>query len=97
MPVSETVFWWLIGGGVAALTTLAGIAATNRRRVNKLYQRLFGMEADTTDRGYIQRMDRKLDHLHDQMNRQHEEVYEKLREMNGDTDIQADGGIDESQ
>lgn len=98
MPVSETTFWWLIGGGVMTISTLATAVYFNRRRLNTLYQRLFGMDADKTDHGYIHRMDRKLDRLHEQMNRQHDEVYEKLREMNGEKDnMQADGGSDGSQ
>lgn len=85
MTVTETTFWWLVGGGVAALTTLAAAVYANRRRLNSLYQRLFGMGADETDEGYVIEMDRKLDRLYEQMNRQHHDVYEKLREINGDT------------
>lgn len=97
MAVSEATFWWLVGGGVAALSTLSAAVYANRRKLNKLYQRLFGMDADETDEGYMVRMDAKLDRLHDQMDRQHNEVYEKLREINGEYDLRTDGDGYESE
>lgn len=87
MPLSQTTFWWIVAGGAAIASTLGTAVYLNRRRLNKLWQRLFGMEADATDDGYIIEMDQKLDNLCEQMNEQHQQVYSKLEEMNGDVNV----------
>lgn len=53
---------------------------TNYQAIKSVKQRLFGMDADESDRGVLVEMDDKLDRLEDQQRA----VYEKLREMNGE-------------
>jgi len=40
----------------------------NRRRSDRLYQRLFGINNDPTDEGYIPDMDRRLDSIDENVN-----------------------------
>lgn len=95
MAVSEATFLWVVGGGAAAISTVATAAYFNRRKLNQLYQRLFGLEADRTDDGYIVEMDRKLDELKVQMNDQHGEVLQAVQEGNGEGSAGGRAGPDD--
>jgi len=45
------------------VVTAAGAIYLNRRRSNKLYQRLFGLDDDPADVGYIPQMSEKMDNI----------------------------------
>lgn len=93
--VDPVTFWTIAGAGGTAMVFLGTAIYFNRRRLNRLYQRLFGLDADDTDPGYVPEMNEKLDDLREQvdrqqtelseqMDRQHRQVYEKLDEVNGE-------------
>lgn len=88
MAVSETFFIWIAGSGVAALGTLSAAVYYNRRKIMQLWQRLFGLEGDDSDEGYLIEMDAKIDRrfteLAEQMDEQHEQVFHELKTLKRD-------------
>lgn len=78
MAVSELTFWAIVSVGGSVALTLGGAVYFNRRRLNRLWQRLFGMDDDETDEGYIVEIDTKLDTLQEQMNEQHRQVLQAV-------------------
>jgi len=56
---------------IALLPMIVVSAATaiylNRQRLNALFQRLFGLDTDSSDDGYLPRLDEKIDILDDKM------------------------------
>jgi len=55
----------LVGIVPVALFTFATAVYLNRRRLNKLHQRLFGLDKDPVDDGYILEMNEKMDRIYD--------------------------------
>lgn len=76
--VSESVFSLIVTGGASIVLILGTAIYLNRKKLNSLYQRLFGMEADTSDEGYIIEMNEKLDKLAAKMEADHQAVMQRL-------------------
>lgn len=53
----------------------------NRRRINKLYQRLFGMSEDDTDRGYIVRINNTIQEINKENKVMRKEMEEQHQEL----------------
>lgn len=85
--VSETVFLWTVGGIISALSILGTAVYMNRRKMNSLYQRLFGFQRDETDEGFVHRTDKKLNkteqqlgQIEDKMDEQHQILLDTMKE-----------------
>jgi len=93
---------------VAPILVVATASAIylNRRSLNQLYQRLFGLDDDPADDGYIQEMDRTMNEIHENVeelnHRRITDIEERLDDLDEKTtDIQmhlrgrgTDGGED---
>lgn len=89
--IDPTTFWIVVGAGASVALGVGGVAYDNRRTLNRIRQRLFGLGPDASDDGVLVEMDRKLDNARQERG----EIYEKLREMNGENsegEHAADGG-----
>lgn len=81
MSVDPMTFWAVVSAGGAAVSTLATIVYSNRKQMNQLNQRLFGMDGDDTDDGAMQNIDNKIDNLAQELEERHEEVYAVVEEI----------------
>jgi len=70
----------------AAAIAAAGAIYLNRRRSDRLYQRLFGMDDDPDDEGYIP-----------QMNTRVQSIDENVRELNHERIDTIEGRLDDLQ
>lgn len=82
--VDPTTFWTIVVAGGGAMASVAGAVYLNRRRLDRLYQRLFGLDEDDLDDGVLREIDQKLDRVETRMDEHHREVYHKLQQMNGE-------------
>lgn len=71
---------------IGVIATIGGGVYSNRQKINMLFQRLFGMDADPGDEGYIEEMNEKLDEIHEQMDGQHREMMNEVRSQRDDGD-----------
>jgi len=82
MPLVEQLLIAIVPVTVATAGTAIYL---NRRRSEKLYQRLFGINNDPTDEGYIPDMDRRLDsideNVRDLNHRRIDDIEERLDDL----------------
>lgn len=79
--VSEQIFIWTVLGLVSGGLIIAGGVWHNRRKLTRLWQRLFGLHGDGTDGGHIENIEMKVDNIQDEIEENQEEIQKSHRKL----------------